>query len=264
MNSILEDIRGIIDECMAFYLPNVKKSDLEDDGAVFYMNGQNGTEFDWFVNDRLPYFMLFYNDKENLGAVKLALFNSGEVQIYLYGENGKKLVKTEKRQLDTDRAELLRLAAVLTCEADDKRIWDKNIDDICSDTEITGNELREFGEREKSHFAMKNRMNICRLLAVVSKRIAEDGWKVGYMERNKSRDSEKDSGWFFACGNEDNEYLSNAENLMLLPVGAVWQRFDRDIFKYIDMPVGTRLIRVSPNEFEEDKNDREIYTMKRE
>lgn len=111
---------------------------------------------------------------------------------------------------------------------------------------------------------MKNRMNICRLLAVVSKRIAEDGWKVGYMERNKSRDSEKDSGWFFACGNEDNEYLSNAENLMLLPVGAVWQRFDRDIFKYIDMPVGTRLIRVSPNEFEEDKNDREIYTMKRE
>ena len=43
--------------------------------------------------------------------------------------------------------------------------------------------------------------------------------------------------------NEDDEYLSDPKNLMLLVVGMVWQRLNRDIFKYIDMPVGTKLIR---------------------
>ena len=52
--------------------------------------------------------------------------------------------------------------------------------------------------------------------------------------------------------NEDDEYLSDPENLMLLVVGMVWQRLNRDIFKYIDMPVGTKLIRISSNEFEID------------
>lgn len=52
--------------------------------------------------------------------------------------------------------------------------------------------------------------------------------------------------------NEDDEYLSDPKKLMLLVVGMVWQRLNRDIFKYIDMPVGTKLIRISSNEFEID------------
>ena len=52
--------------------------------------------------------------------------------------------------------------------------------------------------------------------------------------------------------NEDDEYLSDPKNLMLLVVGMVWQRLNRDIFKYIDMPVGTKLIRISSSEFEID------------
>ena len=263
MNRILNEIRKIIDKNMALYLPHVKSSDLENDGAIFYMNAQNGTEFDWFINDRFPFFMVFYNDKDNLGAVKLALYNTGEVQVYLYGEKGKNLVKMEKEYLDIDKMAMLKLAAVLTCQADDKKIWNGNIDNIHVDTEITDDELREFSDREKNHAVMKNRMSICNLSAVVSKKIIEEGWKVGYMERDEPHDKD-DSGWFFASGNEDNDYLSDPKNLMLLVVGMVWQRLDRDIFKYIDMPVGTKLIRVSSNEFEIDKNDKEIYMEKRE
>lgn len=51
---------------------------------------------------------------------------------------------------------------------------------------------------------------------------------------------------------------------MLLAVGMVWQRLDGDIFKYIDMPAGTKLIRISSDEFEIDKNTKEIYMEKRE
>ncbi len=263
MNEILNEIRKIMDENMALYLPYVKESDLEDDGAIFYMNAQNGTEFDWFVNDRFPFFMMFYNDSDNLGAVKLTLYNTGEVQVYLYGEKGKELVKTAEKHLDIDKTDMLKLAAVLTRQADDKAIWDGNIDNIQTDMEITEMELQEFCGREKYHTVMKNRMNICRLYAIVSRRITEEGWKVGYMERNEPHDKD-DSGWFFVSGDEEDEYLSDPKNFSLLAVGTVWQQLDGDIFKYIDMPVGTKLIRISSNEFEIDKNDKEIYMAKRE
>lgn len=263
MNRILNKIREIIDENMTLYLSHVKSGDLENDGAIFYMNAHNGTEFDWFINDRFPFFMVFYNDKDNLGAVKLGLYHTGEVQLYLYDEKGKKLVKTVKEHLDIDETDMLKLAAILTREADDKKIWDGNIEKIHADIEMTDDELNEFSGRQGNYAVMKNRMNICDLSAVISKKIIEEGWKVGYMERTKPRD-EDDSGWFFASGNEDDKYLSDPKNLTLIMVGMVWQRLDGDIFKYIDMPVGTKLIRISKNEFEIDKNNKEIYMVKRE
>lgn len=263
VNRILCEIKKIVDKNAALYLPHVKNSELEDGGAVFYMNGQNGTEFDWYVNGRLPYFMVFYGDKDNLGAVKLALYNTGEAQVYLYGEKGKKLVKAEKEHLDIGQTDMLKLAAALTREADDKKIWDSAIDRIHVDIEIADDELREFCGREQHYAVMRNRMHICNLSAVVSKEIVEKGWKVGYMERSEPR-AKDDSGWFFASGSEDDEYLSDPNNLMLLMVGMVWQQLDRDIFNYIDMPAGTKLIRISSNKFEIDKNDREIYMEKRE
>ena len=83
MNKIVKEIQKIMAQNMAFYLPHVKKSDLEKNGAVFYMNGNNGTEFDWYVNDRLPAFMVFYNDADNLGAAKLMLFRM-ETPYYIF------------------------------------------------------------------------------------------------------------------------------------------------------------------------------------
>lgn len=263
VNRILCEIKKVVDKNAALYLPHVKNSELEDGGAVFYMNGQNGTEFDWYVNDRLPYFMVFYGDEDNLGAVKLALYNTGEAQVYLYGEKGKKLVKAEKEHLDIDQTDILKLAAALTHEADDKKIWDSAIDKIPVDIEIADDEFREFCGREQHYAVMRNKMHICNLSAVVSKEIVEKGWKVGYMERSEPR-AKDDSGWFFASGTEDDEYLSDPNNLMLLMVGMVWQQLDRDIFNYLDMPAGTKLIRISPNEFEMDQHDKEIYMEKRE
>ncbi|MEZ3491588.1 MAG: hypothetical protein K1W38_04595, partial [Lachnospiraceae bacterium] len=51
-------------------------------------------------------------------------------------------------------------------------------------------------------------------------------------------------------------YIAKTVNLFL------HSSLDSDIFKYIDMPAGTRLIRISPDAFEADKNDKEIYMMK--
>lgn len=83
------------------------------------------------------------------------------------------------------------------------------------------------------------------------------------MERSEPRNKD-DSGWFLMAGDEDDAYLSDPKNMMLLMVGTVWQRFDHDILEYIDLPVGSKLIRISSNKFEIDKNDKEIYMAKRE
>ena len=88
MNKILKEIKDLIKENLKKYLPEVKETDLEENGDIFYMNGKNGTEFDWHVNDCLSSFMVFYNDKNNMGAVKLTLYNNGNISIYLYGDSG--------------------------------------------------------------------------------------------------------------------------------------------------------------------------------
>ena len=45
------------DYCKEFLLVN----DLEDDGAISYMNGKNGTEFDWYVTDDDDLIILWSN-----------------------------------------------------------------------------------------------------------------------------------------------------------------------------------------------------------
>ena len=89
MNRILSELRAIVDRERTRWLPEVTDKDLEKSGAIFYMNGQNGTEFDWYVNGRLPSFMVFYNDEANLGIVRLNLNCSGAAEVFLYGEQGK-------------------------------------------------------------------------------------------------------------------------------------------------------------------------------
>ncbi|MCR5608762.1 MAG: hypothetical protein K6G26_06830 [Lachnospiraceae bacterium] len=46
MNKILNKISCIINENIKKYLPDVLPEELEDNGSVYYMNGNDGTEFD--------------------------------------------------------------------------------------------------------------------------------------------------------------------------------------------------------------------------
>ena len=79
MNPTLSAIQNVIKKNMAVYLPDVSPESLEDGGKIFYMNGKDGTEFDWFVNGRLCPFMVFYDDEDNLGAVKALVAKNGEI-----------------------------------------------------------------------------------------------------------------------------------------------------------------------------------------
>lgn len=261
MNRILNEIKEIIKKNINEYLPEVKPSDLEENGTVYYMNGKNGTEFDWYVNEHLPSFMVFYNDEQNLGAAKLLIHANGKVVLYLYEDKGNKLIKEIETSIEIIEDELFKLAVILKNETEDKDIWDESIDKVNMDVEITEEEITKFQDSEQYMKPTKNRMNLLNKMAYLSKKVSEEGWKVGYMCREEAM-NENDSGWQFLAGNEDDKYLNNHKNCLLVHVQDVYQ-LDPDIWNYIDNPVGTELIRISSNEFEIDKKNKEIFVEKR-
>lgn len=261
MNRILNEIKEIIKKNINEYLPEVKPSDLEENGTVYYMNGKNGTEFDWYVNEHLPSFMVFYNDEQNLGAAKLLIYANGKVVLYLYEDKGNKLIKEIETSIEIIEDELFKLAVILKNETEDKDIWDESIDKVNMDVEITEEEITKFQDSEQYMKPTKNRMNLLNKMAYLSKKVSEDGWKVGYMCREEAM-NENDSGWQFLAGNEDDKYLNNNKNCLLVHVQDVYQ-LDPDIWNYIDNPVGAELIRISSNEFEIDKKNKEIFVEKR-
>ena len=261
MNRILNEIKEIIKKNINEYLPEVKPSDLEENGTVYYMNGKNGTEFDWYVNEHLPSFMVFYNDEQNLGAAKLLIYANGKVVLYLYEDKGNKLIKEIETSIEIIEDELFKLAVILKNETEDKDIWDESIDKVNMDVEITEEEITKFQDSEQYMKPTKNRMNLLNKMAYLSKKVSEEGWKVGYMCREEAM-NENDSGWQFLAGNEDDKYLNNHKNCLLVHVQDVYQ-LNPDIWNYIDNPVGTELIRISSNEFEIDKKNKEIFVEKR-
>ena len=135
MNPTLSAIQNVIKKNMAVYLPDVSPESLEDGGKIFYMNGKDGTEFDWFVNGRLCPFMVFYDDEDNLGAVKALVAKNGEITLCFYGDAGKKMVKELTASLDVTEEDLLKLAANLRLNADEKGRWDASDDAIELDDE---------------------------------------------------------------------------------------------------------------------------------
>ncbi len=261
MNRILNEIKEIIKQNINEYLPEVKPSDLEENGTIYYMNAKNGTEFDWYVNEHLPSFMVFYNDKQNLGAAKLLIYTNGEVVLYIYGDKGNKTIKEVQTSIKVTENELFNLAVILRSEADEKSVWDASIDKINTDAETTDEEITKFQDTEQYMEPTKRRMKLLNQTAYLSKKILQEGWKVGYMRRDKPI-NENDSGWSFLAGNESDEYYNDYKNIALVSVHEVYQ-LDSDIWNYIDNPVGTELIKISSNEFEIDKKDKEIFMEKR-
>lgn len=126
------------------------------------------------------------------------------------------------------------------------------------------NESREmYLKNNKQYYeAMINRKKLLGMMSYVSRKITDEGWKVGYMTREKAM-NENDSGWSFMAGNEDDEYVNDYRNIKLLSIAEVCQ-LDSDVWKHVDNPVGTALIRISSDAFETDHNDKAIVCEKRQ
>ena len=124
-----------IKEKILNYINDARKehSEITDDmlcenGAVYYMNRNDGTYFDWQVNHRLCEFFLFYEETE-LGFIKVCISKRDMIYGYMYLEKGNsKPIRLEEKRLEKGDANYLR--KLLLQEADHKGLYDMSIDKI--------------------------------------------------------------------------------------------------------------------------------------
>lgn len=83
-----EKIVQIFEETRRLY-PSITDDMLCDNGAIYYMNGNDGTDFDWNCNHRLCEFFIFHNkEKGEIGFIKLVISDNDtyRVEVYPSGE----------------------------------------------------------------------------------------------------------------------------------------------------------------------------------
>ena len=248
-------------EALENRLPEVRLSDLEDHGAVFYMNGKNGTAFDWYVNDHFPCFFIYYANEENLGAVKAILFTDGSLSVYVYGDNGHADPEEINYKIPADDGQLLNLAVLLMENADTKQIWDADIRKLACDGVPNDRSVETFLGLKIIHQPMIERRNMYGMTAIISKKIREGGWKIGYGMREEPT-REGDSGWYFCVGDENNDYINDASNLELWTIGSILM-YDQALGEFITAPYGTAIVRVDHDRFEIDEPGKEMRVEKR-
>ena len=67
-------------------MPDVTDEMLCGNGEIYYMNGNDGTFFDWCCNERLCEFFMFFKSTE-MGFIKVFVNNDDTITGYMYKEN---------------------------------------------------------------------------------------------------------------------------------------------------------------------------------
>lgn len=257
MNRILKEVSNIVKGNLKKYLPEVLLQDLEENGKIYYMNDRNGTIFDYYTNNHLSPFMCFYNDKENMGAIKLILYNDGKIDMYIFKNHENEPYKNISTSINATYDEILELAVIMNKITDNDSKWAFSIEDINSDIEITKDEIKEFISQEEDFNILKELLKTC----IVTKKLLDENWKVGLMQKMEAS-SEMDSGWFLSVGNETQDYVDNPKNLCIIKLNEVCKKDPILISYLMNKRVGDTLIRISNDEFEFDDNKKEIFIVK--
>ena len=107
--------------------PEVKAEELCENGAVYYMNGNDGTQFDWSWNDNLCEFYKFYKSTE-YGFIKVYVNKNGYLSGYLYKNEGRAdAIVLERKYWGENKARQLRY--FIQKKTDDIGRYDKPICD---------------------------------------------------------------------------------------------------------------------------------------
>lgn len=122
---IIEKIKSVFAEIRGKY-PFIADEDLHSNGAIYYMNGNDGTDFDWNANDRCCEFYMFHSNE--VGFIKLCVNKGDTYTAYVYPNGEMSAIETVKG--DLDEGDSLYLAALLYRKADREYIYDGNIDEI--------------------------------------------------------------------------------------------------------------------------------------
>lgn len=259
-------IKKIIKECIDILekkLPNQSLDEYEENGKLYYMNDQNGTIFDWNVNNKISDFMIFYKDG-SCGALKLRINSNGKAVIFLYKYKSNKPFYETK--LEFKGEEVYNLVITMNKVADNKKLFGKAVNDMNTNIVITEKDKKSF-EEERNYMYIKNNgskiFNNSDIISygngcIVSRKIFEDGYKVGYMKREVPTGDFPDSGWQFFAGDETNEYNSDANNMKVCTLESII-KLDPDVKQYLNSPNLSAYIRIDEHKFILDDGKTDIY-----
>ena len=106
--------------------PFITDDDLDKNGAIYYMNGNDGTDFDWNANDCTSEFYMYH--KNEIGFIKLYVNKNDTYTAYVYPNGEMSAVETVRGNLE--KGDSLYLAALLYRKADSEYIYDDIIEEI--------------------------------------------------------------------------------------------------------------------------------------
>ena len=135
---IVEKIKAVFAEIREKY-PLITDEDLLKNGAIFYMNGNDGTDFDWNANGRCCEFYMFHSN--GIGFIKLFVNKGDTYTAYVYPNGEMSAIETIKGNLN--KGDSLYLTTLLYCKADREYVYDEIIDQIDFSYEPSEWELQE-------------------------------------------------------------------------------------------------------------------------
>ena len=130
--NVIEKVREYIEKAREL-VPNVTNDMLDSDGAIYYMNGNDGTDFDWNANDRLCEFMVF--GKDGMGFIKVFVKKNDVMSGYIYEDCGMHPTHTLDAE-ELNEGEARELACQMFQITDRKGIWDAKIDTLDFNAEV--------------------------------------------------------------------------------------------------------------------------------
>ncbi len=106
--------------------PSITDDMLCNNGAIYYMNGNDSTEFDWNMNDRLCEFFVFH--KNGYGFIKACVNKDNSIDMYIFEDGGMK--PTYKFTEEMEGLKSSSFANLMNYIADDEDLWDRPIDEL--------------------------------------------------------------------------------------------------------------------------------------
>lgn len=123
--------------------PNVTDDMLDTNGAIYYMNGNDSTPFDWNCNNRLCEFLIFH--KNEMGFIKVFVDSDNTIDVCIY-ETDDAMKPTYKFTEEMEKVKANSFANLMNYIADYNGLYDKPINEL--DWDIDTSECYDISETE--------------------------------------------------------------------------------------------------------------------
>ena len=121
VRSIMMDLEIQVEKILDSFPVRLAEAEPE----LYYMNGNDGTDFDWQVNNRICEFMAFYPSGH--GAVKAMLYKNGDLDLYAYDVGAMSPFKQWEHKNRYVKEAVETMAEFLFDNLDCNYVWDERV-----------------------------------------------------------------------------------------------------------------------------------------